>query len=214
MKKSANGKDSVSASESNNGGLPDFGKPSVSLLGELDQQSAQKILEQLAGIVEGENAPAVVEITTPGGDAELGRRLILEIELTRKRSRRRLIFLGKTEVYSVGVTLMSAFPREDRYLSPDAVLLIHSRQLDKTVELSGSLRANLPRLRAMIEQVETGITLEEDNFKRLIEGSDVPLDELLQKAPHNWYLTAEEAAGRGLIAAVVPADRLIGTSGA
>ena len=33
--------------------------------------------------------------------------------------------------------------------------------------------------------------------------SDVSLQELLKKAVNNWYLTAEQAHGRGLVAALL-----------
>lgn len=83
------------------------------------------------------------------------------------------------------------------------MLLIHSRQLTKTVELDGPIRATIPQVRALCHQLETGVQLEEDNFKSLIEGSDLSMDELLEKALYNWYLPAQEALERGLIAAVI-----------
>ena len=55
----------------------------------------------------------------------------------------------------------------------------------------------------MIHQLETGIDLEKENFERLIEGTEVPMDELLEKALYNWYVTAEEAAKRKLVAGIV-----------
>lgn len=116
---------------------------------------------------------------------------------------RRLVFLGKTTVYSAGVTLMAAFPREDRFLTRDAMLLIHVRQLEKTIEIQGPMRASLPQLKSLCHQVEVGMGLEEANFERLLEGSQVPMEELLEKALYNWYVPAEEALERGLIAGII-----------
>lgn len=169
----------------------------VWLLGELVEASAADFLEQLKKAPT-DCATTIVEVTTPGGDAELARRLVLEIEIRRKHFRR-LVFVGKTQIYSAGVTIMSAFPKQDRYLSRDASLLIHCRQLDKTVEISGAMRSSLPKVQALLEQLETSIELEKNNFLKLIEGSDISLDELLEKAVNNWYLTAEEALRRGLV---------------
>jgi ATP-dependent protease ClpP protease subunit len=169
----------------------------VWLLGELVEASAADFLEQLKKAPT-DRATTIVEVTTPGGDAELARRLVLEIEIRRKHFRR-LVFVGKTQIYSAGVTIMSAFPKQDRYLSRDASLLIHCRQLDKTVEISGAMRSSLPKVQALLEQLETSIELEKNNFLKLIEGSDISLDELLEKAVNNWYLTAEEAQRRGLV---------------
>jgi hypothetical protein len=83
------------------------------------------------------------------------------------------------------------------------MLLIHCRQLKQTMELEGPLRSLLPKLTAMVHQLKTGIGLEEENFRRLIEGSDVSMDELLEKALYNWYVPAEEACERGLVAGII-----------
>jgi len=176
-------------------------------MGEVTEDMACSLVEQLAKVEDGDE-PVTFEISTLGGDAEFARRMVLEVDLARERLKpRRLVFLGKTIVYSAGVTLMSAFPREDRFLTSDATLLIHCRQLDKTVEISGPMRSSLPQVRSLCHQIELGLEREEANFQRLIEGSDVTMDELLGKALCNWYVPAAEALERGLIAGVVdPAD--------
>lgn len=186
------------------GNLPSsLGSPQVSLLGELLEPMVERFLQQLAGAEKG-SGDIAVELTTPGGDAELARRLVLEVEQARSRlGSRRLIFLGKTQVYSAGVTLMSAFPVSDRYLTRDTVLLVHGRQLDETVEIQGPMRANLPRVKALLAQFEIGIRHEEENFRRLVEGSDVSFEEICRKALHNWYIPAQEALDRKLIAGLV-----------
>jgi hypothetical protein len=121
------------------------------------------------------------------GDPEMARRMIVEVDAARERlPRRSLVFLGKTVVYSAGCTFMAAFPREDRYLTDDATLLIHRRQLKQTMDLDGPLRSHLPKLTAVVHLLDTGIGLEEENFKRLVEGSDVSMDALLEKALYNW----------------------------
>jgi hypothetical protein len=177
-------------------------EPQVSLVGRVDEAMLKSLREQLADTPEGDD-PITVELTTLGGDAELGRRAMLDIEQARERLRpRRLQFLGKTVVYSAGVTLMSGFAREDRFLTRDAVLLIHCRQLEEDVKLAGPLRTSVPLLKAKVHELETDIRLEIEAFEKLIAGSSIGMDELLEKALHNWYVPAEEALARGLIAAI------------
>jgi hypothetical protein len=178
-------------------------KPQIRLLGEVN---ASMLLTLLDGLAEAEDGtgPLAVEVTTLGGDAEIARRIVLELDLARERLKdRRLVFIGKTIVYSAGTTIMSAFPRADRFLSSDAVLLIHTRQLEKTVDLSGPIRASLPLVDAVCEQLRLGVRLEEEGFERLIAGSEIGMEELLEKALHNWYLTTDEALERGLVAAII-----------
>lgn len=184
-------------------GAPDKqARPHVSLLGEVNEQAVIALLDGLrepAG-----DGDVIVEITSPGGDAEMARRMVLEVDLARERlAPRRLVFLGKTIVYSAATTLMSAFPREDRWLTADAMVMIHCRQLDKDLNLSGPIRASLPKVEALRAQLKTGIELETEHFERLISGSDVTMDELLEKGLHNWYLTAREVLDRGLVAGIV-----------
>jgi ATP-dependent protease ClpP protease subunit len=177
--------------------------PQISLLGELLEEMVEAFLSQLAEAEKGDGDIAV-QITTPGGDAELGRRLVLEVEAARRRLEpRRFLFLGKTQVYSAGVTLMSAFPCVDRYLTRDAVLLIHGRQMEETIEIDGPMRASLAKVEALRQQIEVGLKHEEENFRRLIRGCDITIEELCEKALHNWYLTADEAMKRGLVAGLV-----------
>jgi hypothetical protein len=177
--------------------------PQVSLLGSVDEAMAQQLRDALADPGEGDE-PFTVELTTLGGGADIARRMVLEVDQARGRfGKRRLMFLGKTVVYSAGVTFMAAFPRADRFLTRDARLLIHCRQLERTIELQGPIRASKPMVQALLHEFETGIALEVENFERLIEGSDVAMDELLEKALYNWYLTAEEAVERGLVAGFV-----------
>jgi len=175
----------------------------ISLVGKVDEAMACKLRDGLKA-AEPSDKPFIIDMTTLGGDPELARRMIVEVDAARERLRgRRLVFVGKTVVYSAGCTFMAAFPREDRYLTDDATLLIHCRQLQQTIELDGPIRAHLPKLKSMIHQLETGIELEEDNFERLVEGSDVQMDELLEKALYNWYVPAEEAVERKLVAGII-----------
>jgi ATP-dependent protease ClpP protease subunit len=132
----------------------------------------------------------------------MARRIVLEVQNARRRLSGRFLFLGKTVVYSAGATIMSAFPKADRWFAADAMLMIHCRKLDKTVELSGPIRASLPLIEALQNQIETGVALEDRNFRRLIEGSNVTIDEISERALYNWYLDAEQALARGLIAGI------------
>lgn len=169
---------------------------------DVDKASVGRLIDQLREAEKGEG-DIVLELTTEGGDAELARRVALEIAAVRARLRgRQLLFLGKTAVYSAGATIMAGFPREDRWFTPDTMLMIHCRKLERTIEISGPIRASLPELRAIEHQIETGVKLEDENFRRLIEGSEVPFAEIVEKAPCNWYLDAEEALRRGLIAGI------------
>jgi len=176
--------------------------PQVSLVGRVDEQMIQRFHEQL-GQAHKESGDVAVEMTTLGGDADLARRLALDVAAAREQLSGRLLFLGKTAVYSAGTTVMAAFPREDRYLTRDAVLLIHCRQLEQQINLSGPIRSSLPQLNAIKAQIEVGIKLEEVAFRQLVEASDVSLDDLFERALCDWYIPAEEALKLRLVADII-----------
>jgi ATP-dependent protease ClpP protease subunit len=177
-------------------------RPNIRLFGEVDDKMLDIFLKGLDEVLHSES-PLILELSTSGGDAEVGRRIALDAKLCAEHYKRKTVFFGKTNVYSAGVTIMSGFPREERYLSRDCVLLIHERRLDKNVHLYGPLQSNVQIAKEILNQLETGIALELDAFRDLIEGSALSLEEIRDRAQHNWYLKADEARQYGLIAAVI-----------
>jgi ATP-dependent protease ClpP protease subunit len=174
----------------------------IMLTGEVNDQMVTAFLDQLEK-AQGKDGDIVICCTTPGGDAEMVRRIELEIERLREAHKDHVYFLGKSVVYSAGVTIMAAFPVSHRYLTKDTVLLIHGRQLTKTVELDGPIRHSRPQIKSLLHQFDVGIKLEEAGFRKLIDGSDCKLEECIEKGSHNWYLTAEEALEMRLVRALV-----------
>lgn len=177
--------------------------PQVRLLGSVNEDTLTSFQAQLADVPPGDG-PVVVELSTLGGDAEMGRRLALEVEIASRRlAPRPLLFLGRTIVFSAGVTMMAGFPRERRFLSADAVLLIHCRQLQKNLNIEAPLRGARLAVTQLLSEIENGLRVEQEGFAALIAGSDIAMDELMEKAAANWYVPAAEAVDRGLVSAIV-----------
>jgi hypothetical protein len=173
-------------------------KPHVRLYGSVDDAMFHDFRRQMDDAPEGE--AVVIELMTFGGDADVGRRLALEVRMAQKHFGRSLYFLGKTVVYSAGVTMMSAFPRANRFLTRDTVLLIHGRRMDKQVHLTGPLTASIQIARETMAQLEIGLRLEKEGFADLVADSDITEDEVFRLAETNWYISAEEALRRKLVA--------------
>ena len=66
----------------------------------------------------------------------------------------------KTNVYSAVVTIFAAFPRDRRFLTEDAVLLVHERRLDQIVQLCGPINASIQIIREQLTMLETAHKLE------------------------------------------------------
>lgn len=183
-------------------GPKDFEYPSIMLSGVVDHGMYLHFKNCLS------NAPqqglVVVEISTLGGDPEIARLMGEDIRFhSDLYPERRLVFLGRTAVYSAGATFMSFFATENRYVTRGTRIMIHERLITKNIQLSGPLSTCIATLKATLNEIESSIAIQNEGFKNLILGSDISMEELLQKAPENWYLEANEAQARGLIAAVL-----------
>ena len=178
------------------------GTPTVSLHGAIDDGLLAVWLDALAKARTG-SGPLTMELATTGGDADVGRRIAEDIRLFRDQTGRPALFLGRTTVFSAGVTIMAGFRQADRWLSKDAVLMIHGRKLTKCLSVDGPLRSERAKAEALLAEIDEGLRIEREGFERLIEGSDVTLDELETKTTGDWYLTAEEALARRLVAGLI-----------
>jgi hypothetical protein len=176
--------------------------PQVRLTGKVDEAMHAVLLDALNAAVD-RPEPLVVELTTAGGDADVGRRMAADIRQFRQRTGRSPLFLGQTIVYSAGVTVMSAFPVVDRWLARGTTLLIHCRSLSKKLELDEALLPARQRVMQLLSEIDNGLRVEREDFAQLVDGSTVSLDELLEHAPLNWYVSADDALGRGLIVGIV-----------
>lgn len=175
----------------------------VRLNGEIDDNLLRDFLGQLDAVAT-KTGPIVVEMTTTGGDADIGRRMALEIRLLRERAGKDLWFFGKSTVYSSGVTVMSAFPVERRFLSDEASLLVHQRWLERDLKLSGSLRTTIAQVKDLLAELDHGQSLEHDAIADLVRGTPLSIDEVMARIMDvDWYLRAPEALRLGLVAGLV-----------
>jgi ATP-dependent protease ClpP protease subunit len=177
-------------------------RPTIRLSGSVGHPMVASFFEQLLPVLEVEGS-ILVELYTDGGDAEIGRRLAEEVRLLRHQHGRDIWFLGKTLVASAGVTVMAAFPTERRWLTRDTALLIHGRRMLKDLHLEGPLGSCRRVLEEMIADLDHGLRLEEQGFAELISGTNVDAQEIASRAYGGWYLSADEALNRNLVAGLV-----------
>jgi|TARA_R100000049_G_C1950274_1_gene97573 ATP-dependent protease ClpP protease subunit len=176
--------------------------PGIRLYGKMDAAMYAQFSEMLSEQAPG--GPIVIALTTMDGDPEIARSMAEDIRLLRDRGRREIIFLGKTAVYSAGVLFMAAFPVGQRYLTRATKLLITENKRAQPIELAGgSLRNVASQLEHAQREIQREIDQEDDDFRAISEGSNVSVQELREKAPDDWHITASEAKAMGLIAEVV-----------
>lgn len=174
--------------------------PQLRLIGAVDEAMYAEFRNQLAAAPT--DGALTLQLMTLGGNPEIARAMGDDLRLICEAGRT-IYFLGKSAVYSAGATFMAAFPVENRYLTKGTRLMVHERQMQKTIQLAGPLRSCIDQLRATLHEIETSIAIEEEGFAQFVAGSAVSVDEVRGKAGDNWYITCEEALDRGLIAGVV-----------
>lgn len=144
-----------------------------------------------------------MEIDTAGGDADAARRIAMELRLFQRHSRKVAYFVGKTRVYSAGVTIFAAFPKSNCFLTEDSVLLIHERHSENSITLDGPLRSNIQIVREQLALLEMAEQLEKIGFAELVCGSQMTADELYTRALSNCYIHADEAVRLGLVEGIL-----------
>jgi ATP-dependent protease ClpP protease subunit len=181
---------------------PMFRDPAVMLSDTVDYAMYQSFRDQL------DRAPpkglVVVELSTLGGDPEVARMMGEDVRYHSELDPgRRFAFLGKAAIYSAGTTFMSFFARQNRYLTRGTRLMIHERKLSKKLNIEGPLTTCIATVKATLHEIESSIEIQNEGFANLIAGSNVTMATVLDKAPSNWYIEAQEALSLGLIEGVI-----------
>ena len=171
-------------------------EPNLSLNGAISEQTLIFVLSRLDAI-RSSGDPLIMELNTNGGDADVARRVALEIRFFAKYSGRKCVCTGKSTIYSAGVAVFPAFPKHARYLTEDAVLLVHERRLQSSLELNGPIKSCLQIAREQVNFLETAERLETESFEELVAGSQMSLGELQSQLVSNCYMTASEALRKG-----------------
>ena len=180
----------------------DFHNPAMLLSGSVDYGMYSEFRRMLLNVPQ--EGLVVIELSTLGGDPEVARMMGEDIRFHSDRDpNRRFVFLGKAAIYSAGTTFMAFFAKENRYLTRGTRLMIHERLLTKTLKINGPLTSCVAGVRGVLNEIEASIKIQNEGFENLVRGSKVTLEEVLERAPFNWYIEANEAVELGLVQAVV-----------
>ncbi|VXC06750.1 ATP-dependent Clp protease proteolytic subunit [Brevundimonas sp. G8] len=179
-----------------------FDTPRILLAGAVDYAMYDRFRDQLAAAPK--TGLTVIELSTLGGDPEVARMMGEDVRFQSDiNPSRRLVFLGKAAIYSAGATFMSFFATPNRYLTRGTRVMIHERKMDKELHVIGPLTTCVASVRAMLNELEHSIAIQNEGFENLVLGSSVTMEEVLKRAPANWYIEAQEAKALGLIADVI-----------
>jgi ATP-dependent protease ClpP protease subunit len=180
----------------------DFCLPRIVLSGPVDYNMYNNFRAQLDSAEK--KGLVVTELSTLGGDPEVARMMGEDIRFHSENSTDcRFVFLGKAAINSAGTTFMSFFSIENRYLTRGTRLMIHERKLDKQLQINGPLTTCVATVTAALHEIEASISIQNEGFENLTRGSRVSMEEVLPRAPGNWYIEANEAKSLGLVSEVL-----------
>ena len=98
---------------------------------------------------------------------------------------------------------MSFFSINNRFLARGTRLMIHERTLSRTLTIDGPLTRCIATVKGVLNEIEASIDIQNEGFENLVRGSKVTLEDVLERAPNNWYVEAQEALELGLISGVI-----------
>lgn len=174
-------------------------EPNIRINDPIDNKVLADFLGELAE-VRSSGQHLVMELNTIGGDPDISRRIAHEVRLFAAHSGRSAVCVGKTYVYSAGINILAGFRKSCRYLTEDAILLVHERQLENvSLSLSGPLASAIQIVQEELSLLETSRKLENEGFAELVEGSRLTVEELRKCIRANCYMTAQQFLDHGLV---------------
>jgi ATP-dependent Clp protease protease subunit len=168
----------------------------VLLSGEINKTLAERVIRQLILLEAESEEPIRVFIDTPGGDADAGYAIFDMMRFVKPK----VLTIGMGLVASAGAIILLAVPRERRLGLPNSHYLIHQpmsgmRGVATEIEIHAR---ELDRLRRRIN-------------KLIAEETGQPLEKVEKDTDRDYWMSAEEAQGYGLISRIVSRREELGS---
>ena len=161
----------------------------ITLLGEIDWESARKFSEKLL-VLAGQSAtrPVKVFINSPGGYVDAGDTMFDLIRSVKPR----VLVVGMGCVASAAALIYSAPPRQDRFSLPNTRFMLH--------QPLGGFRGSVSDVKIEAREI---VKMRERLNRILAEQTGQPLDRVSRDSDRNFWMNAQEAIDYGLAGTVV-----------
>ena len=167
-----------------------FKSRTVVISGPITQPLAARVTAQLTGLAAESDDPITVILNSQGGHVESGDTIHDMIQFVGPRVR----IVGTGWVASAGALIYIAVPREDRFCLPNTRFLLH--------EPSGGIGGGAQASDIEIEAEE--ILKMRHRLNRLYaEATGQPIEKIEEDTRRNFWLSAEDAVGYGLVGRVI-----------
>jgi ATP-dependent protease ClpP protease subunit len=180
-----------------------FGRTQITMAGQVDEgmiQMLDRILNSTYANPEVENR-ATLLLTTYGGASGYAMAMYERLRLAQRVFDLTVIGLGI--VYSHGVTLMMALPREKRFVTAGTRLYLHELQKEMKLPLNGPQSARRLVLEQELRTLEEEAATLDWTVKTLAVGTGLPEKKLRTLMSGGTYLSGQEAVDLGFAGALI-----------
>jgi ATP-dependent Clp protease protease subunit len=161
---------------------------SIMLSGEIDKESAEKVIKQLL-ILEAENDdPIRVFINSPGGDVDAGFAIYDMVRFIKNE----VYMIGMGLIASAATLVLLAVPAEHRLALPNSSYLIH-QPMSRMEGVATDIEIYTKQLERTRDRLNTIIS----------EQTSQPIDVVKKDTDRDYWLDAQEALSYGLISKII-----------
>ena len=172
-----------------------FKSRSISIFGQINENTARKVTEQLLALSAESNAPITIYISSPGGHVESGDVIYDMIKFIKPEVR----VVGTGWVASAATNIYLAARKENRFSLPNTRYLVH--------QPSGGSQGDATDIQIQMEQ----ILKTKERINRIIaEETGRPLEQVQKDTDRDYWMSVEEAIDYGIVSKVITSVSEIG----
>lgn len=165
-----------------------FKSRSIFIYGPITQELAQKVCSQLVALAAASDEDIRIYVSSPGGHVESGDSIHDMVKFIRPK----VWMIGTGWVASAGALIYVAAPKEQRLCLPNTRFLLH--------QPSGDTRGMASDIEIQAREI---IKMNERLNKIFADATGQPIDKIAKDTDRDYWLSAEEAKGYGLVSRIV-----------
>ena len=165
-----------------------FKSRSIFIYGGITQELAQKVCSQLVALAAASDDDIRVFVSSPGGHVESGDSIHDMIKFIKPK----VWMIGTGWVASAGALIYVSVPKEQRLCLPNTRFLLH--------QPSGGTRGMASDIEIQAREI---IKMNERLNRIFAEATGQPVEKIAKDTDRDYWLSAEDAKGYGLVSRIV-----------
>lgn len=177
--------------------------PKIGLVGAVDHDMIKSFDAAYRDLFNREERPsrAALIVSTCGGSTGYAWGVYERIRLLAQEME--VWFFGLGVVYSAGLHLMLAVPKERRITTPNTRFLFHTVQRNDHLPMKNTIDATALQLQELLSDVEEQKRYKDFQIEAIARDTGISPEELTSKIASGWYFGGQEAVDIGLVGALL-----------